>query len=344
MFIVRPARADDLDALQKLSSEAGVGMTSLSIDRERLQEKIAFSLVSFATELDAIREEMYLFLMEDSVNGRIAGSCAIENGVGLSQPSYTFKILRLTHSSMELERYEPVEALQMVEEYRGNTEIATLFLSPGYRRDQNGQFLSRSRFLFMADFPERLDNRVFAEMRGSQDERGHSVFWESLGRHFIHMDFSKADYLSSLGSYQFIADLMPKHPVYIRLLPEAAQKVIGKTHESTRPALKLLEREGFRYEGYVDVFDAGPTVHCPLDQIRTVRDSTKDIVGKIVDSLAVESPSYLISNCRLGEYRIGRGKLYLHPEGTVHLESELARALRVETGDRVRYMPMDVRR
>jgi arginine N-succinyltransferase len=33
----------------------------------------------------------------------------------------------------------------------------------------------------------------------------------------------------------------------------------------------MLEQEGFRYDGYVDIFDAGPTVECARDNIDAIR-------------------------------------------------------------------------
>lgn len=64
---------------------------------------------------------------------------------------------------------------------------------------------------------------------------------------------------------------MPKLPIYINLLSDEAQAVIGKVHENTKPALRLLQKEGFICRDYVDIFDAGPTVECDLNNIDTVR-------------------------------------------------------------------------
>jgi arginine N-succinyltransferase len=273
MIIVRPVTLNDLDQLERLAIESGPGMTNLPANRDVLERKIRTSLDSFSREVDNPGEESYLLVMEDTSNQRIAGTSGIIASVGLSRPFYSYRVIHLAHTSLELNKYDPVGILQMVNEYRGDTEIATLYLTPDYRRDGNGKLLSRCRFLFMAQFPQRFAGRVMAEMRGVHDEQGRSIFWDSLGRHFLDMDFSKADYLSALGKYQFIADLMPHYPIYIRLLPREAQAVIGIPHETTRPALALLEREGFRFEGCIDVFDAGPTIHAPLAQIRTVRES-----------------------------------------------------------------------
>ncbi len=335
MLVVRPARPDDIDALTELAEASGPGMTNLPVDRSLLDEKIERSLRSFEAAIEAPGDESYLLLMEDLVEARIVGSCAIFASVGLERPFYSFRVINLTHTSQELNHYEPVEALQMVEDYRGSSEIATLFLTEDYRRNRNGRFLSRCRFLFLAEYPERFASLVMAEMRGALDENGHSVFWNKLGRQFINMDFTKADYLSSLGQYQFIADMMPKYPVYIRLLPKEAQEVIGVPHEATRPALELLQREGFRFEGCVDVFDAGPTVHCPLDQIRTVRESRVAVLKATEESLS--GPDYIVSNTRLPDFLIGRGRLSATEPGEVVLERDLAEVLGVSAGSTVRY-------
>ena len=336
MMLIRSATMDDLSGLERLAVEAGSGMTTLPAKRGMLAEKIQNSMDSFAAQISEPGEEAYLFILEDSVTGRIAGCCGIIANVGLSRPFYSFQIINLAHSSQELRKYEPIRVLQMVNEYRGTTEIATLYLTPDYRKDRNGRLLSRCRFLFLAQFPERFSRLIMAEMRGLQDERGHSVFWDGLGRHFFDMDFSKADYLSSLGNYQFIIDLMPKFPIYIRLLPPEAQAVIGKTHEATRPALELLKREGFRFEGCIDVFDAGPTIHCPLEHIRTVRESQQVQVAEIRDH--IDSPIYMLSTTHLQDFRVCRGNLQVLPRDGVVIDREAATALNLQVGDPLRYV------
>ncbi len=123
------------------------------------------------------------------------------------------------------------------------------------------------------NFAERFAPKVIAELRGRLDADGKSPFWEGLGRHFFVMEYSRADYLTGIGQKAFIAELMPRHPVYATLLPAAARAVIGEVHADSQPARAMLEAEGFRYEGYVDIFDAGPTLECFRDNIRAVRRS-----------------------------------------------------------------------
>ena len=105
-------------------------------------------------------------------------------------------------------------------DHTGCSELCTLFLDPDFRKNQNGKFLSKIRFLFMAAFQDCFKNTLIAEMRGYSDENGRSPFWDALGHHFFDMDFATADYLSGIGQKVFIAELMPRFPVYMRIKEE----------------------------------------------------------------------------------------------------------------------------
>ena len=84
------------------------------------------------------------------------------------------------------------------------------------------------------------------------------------------MTYAEADRLTLATDKQFIADLMPRNPIYVKLLSSEAQEAIGKPHPSTVPAMNILLKEGFRYNKYIDIFDAGPTLEVPLAKIKTV--------------------------------------------------------------------------
>ncbi len=272
MMVIRPVAPKDLGDLLALAAEAGAGMTNLPADPERLTNKIAQSVASFDDPEHDPQDALYFFVLEDPTTARVVGTAGLVTGVGYRRPFYTFRRLTLVNTSRELDCHQPLTVLQMVDDFRGATELGMLYLAPPYRRDHLGRFLSKSRFVFMAQQPARFGDLVIAELRGVVDDQGHSPFWAALGQHFFPMDYRRADWLSALGHHQFIADLMPKHPIYTCLLPLTAQAVIGHTHPHTAPARRLLEGEGFRFEGSVDVFDAGPTVQCPLKNIATLRD------------------------------------------------------------------------
>ncbi len=150
-------------------------------------------------------------------------------------------------------------------DHTGSSELCTLFLDPEWRKEGNGYLLSKSRFMFMAAFRDKFNDKVVAEMRGVIDEHGYSPFWQSLGKRFFSMDFSRADFLCGTGQKAFIAELMPKHPIYTHFLSQEARDVIGQVHPQTAPARAVLEKEGFRYRNYIDIFDGGPTLECDID-------------------------------------------------------------------------------
>ena len=128
---------------------------------------------------------------------------------------------------------------------------------------------------------------------------------------------------------------MPRHPIYIPLLPKNAQAVIGKVHKNTEPAMKILQREGFCFNNMVDIFDAGPVVSCPRDKIRTARESIKAPVAQIINK-QIESQSYVVSNA-LREFRACQANLFFDKNDGVIMTAQVAEALNVNIGDSVRY-------
>jgi arginine N-succinyltransferase len=203
--------------------------------------------------------------------------------------------------------------------------------------------LSKSRLLFIAEFAHLFAAKVIAELRGKLDDNGLSPFWEGLGRHFFAMEYSTADYLTGIGQKAFIAELMPKHPVYVNLLPAAARDAIGAVHVDTSPARAMLEQEGFRYEGYVDIFDAGPTLECFRDTIDAVRRSqtlpvTLGEEDPVPDSLS-DDVLWLVINRRFADFRAlvaaAPPRVDRFP-----LRPYVAAALGVAEGDSVRAVPL----
>ncbi|MEM7252496.1 MAG: arginine N-succinyltransferase [Pseudomonadota bacterium] len=324
------AAVGDLDALLALAREAGPGMTNLPADHARLAERLDGSVAALAAQ--APPNDAAIILVAE-LGGHVVGCAGVFPRVGESRPFYSFRVTRLPHSSRELGRFESVDVLQMVDEYSGASELGMLYLSSPHRRGGNGSVLSRSRFLLIASRPTLFAARVFAEMRGVSDQTGRSPFWDAVGRHFFDMDFVTADRFSAAGHHQFIADLMPKHPVYVRLLPAAAQQVIGEPHPNTAPALSLLEREGFRYEGCVDVFDAGPTVHCPRDQIRTIAASERVQIADI-GARSDTSATCLVATQAPHPFRLVAADVVRDERG-IGINDRVAAALGVEVGQTV---------
>jgi len=339
MLIIRPIRSSDFDALYQIAVESGHGFTSLPVNNELLQKKIARSEASFQKDVERPFDEGYLMVLEDTDTGDVVGTCALEAAVGMEDAFYHYRLGTEVYHSEQIHVRNEVETLTLCHDYTGAAELCTLFLRDSYRRDNNGRMLSRSRFLFLAQHAARFGETVIAEMRGVSDESGHSPFYGWLQKHFLGIDFVEADYLSGLGQKAFMAEMMPRNPVYVCLLPEEAQKVIGEVHTNTRPAISLLQAEGFRCRGYVDIFDGGPTVECNLADIRSVRESR--LLTVTIGEMPASDSSYILSNTKLADYRASSADLLLSDnDDKVILSPELAAGLMVSEGEQVRVLAM----
>lgn len=342
MLVVRAIRENDLDGLMQLATQVGTGMTTLKPDYGMLSQRVEIACASFAEQI-APSQRDYMFVMEDTSNGRLAGICAIKAAVGLDEPFYNYRIGILVHSSRELKVYTQMETLYLSNDLTGATELCSLFLHPDYRGGTNGKLLSKSRLLFLAQFPHLFSERVIAEMRGFQNADGTSPFFEGLGRHFFKMDFDRVDDLTSLGKKSFIAELMPRQPMYVAYLPDDAQEVIGKVHVNTAPARRLLEQEGLHFEGYVDIFDAGPVLQSRISELRALRDSALSTVSPAGQASAEDNEPTLISNTVLKDFRMIVS--HAHPDqGQIALSAEEQVLLGCHTGDPVRTLSLNARK
>ena len=341
MQVLRPITTADFAALKQIAIESGHGFTSLPVDDEQLKDKIDRAEKSFAKNINQPLDESYLFVLEDSETGEVIGTTAIEAAVGLSVPLYHYHLGKTVHHSPTLNVYNTVDILSMCNDYTGCSEICTLFLRENSRKGLTGRFLSRSRFLFMAQHSERFADTVIAEMRGVSDEDGHSPFWQWLQEHFFSIEFPKADHLVGLGDKVFISELMPKYPIYVNLLSKKAQAVIGNVHDKTKPALKLLEKEGFEHRGYVDLFDAGPTVEAKLGNIRSIRESQvcPITIGELEHISQHSSDTLAVCNQGVSGFRatFTQHAHYNHAKHTLVISQEVADALNLSQGDAARF-------
>ncbi|MFN5901712.1 MAG: arginine N-succinyltransferase, partial [Novosphingobium sp.] len=189
------------------------------------------------------------------------------------------------------------------------------------------------RYLFIRNHRLRFADRTLAELRGVIDEAGGSPFWDGVAGRFFGMNFQDADEFNAKYGNQFIADLMPKHPVYIAMLTEAARAVIGVPHPSGRAAMRMLEEEGFAWESYVDIFDGGPTMTVRTDQIRSIREAKDDPVVALDPALGDHKvgEKRLLATGKLAEFRTAYGWVEQRGGG-IALDPASAALLGVEPG------------
>ena len=334
-MIVRPVSATDLPALLALVRQAGPGFTGLAANEDRLAHRVRWARRTFAEQVERADAD-YLFVLEDDEQ-QIVGVSALKGAVGLREPWYNYRVAMTHSSSPDLGIERQIPTLVMNNEMTGQSELCSLFLHPDLRSGSNGRLLSLGRLLFVAEFTHLFGDRLIAELRGHADLDGCSPFWDSLGRHFFRKDFHHADQLSGMGSKSFIAELMPRQPLYTCLLTEQARAVIGKAHPNTEPALRILRAEGFTHQGYIDIFDAGPVIEAPVSDIRTVRDS--QALTLAIGSLDEQAPLWLIHNRRLENCRItaAHGR---QVDGSLVVDRLTAKRLQLQPGDSVRAVPL----
>lgn len=336
MIFLRPIRETDLDALVHLLGGAHLGITSLPKDRHILEQKIIRSISSFKKETHSPHDELYFFALEDSELQQVIGISAIEATTGGSDPLYFFR-----QEIIEIESPLPavtkkINILSPVSYIRGPSEVCSLFLDPSKRGVGTGKLLSLGRFLFIAQFPERFTNSLVAELRGVI-ENDISPFWEGVGRHFFEVPLEEALELLKYGR-SFIPHFLPKHPIYVPLLPDNVQNVIGKTHPHTKAALSLLLQQGFELTDEIDVFDGGPKLKAMKSDIRTVGGSLSCQIIEIKKS-DLQGQEILLANERL-DFRACLGMALLKEKAQVSITPEVAECLQVGLGDYLRLCPL----
>ncbi|WP_416832194.1 MAG: arginine N-succinyltransferase [Erythrobacter sp.] len=331
-FRLRAARLSDLEHLYEMAKLTGGGFTNLPPDCKALGAKLERAAEAFGNTEDALVDEQFVLVLENLQTRKVAGTCQLMTMVGQQWPFYSYRLNTLTQYSQALDRTVRAELLSLVTDLEGSSEVGGLFLHPNERAGGLGLLLARSRYLFVAMHRERFADRILAELRGIIDERGGSPFWDGVAGRFFGMSFQEADYFNAINGNQFIADLMPKHPVYVSMLSEDARSVIGVPHPTGRAAMRMLENEGFHYEGYVDIFDGGPTMVARTDEVTSVKNSVE---AKLVSHDLAEGERAILATGRLETFRACYGARKFDGEGGIAIDAAAADALDVKDGDMI---------
>ncbi len=330
-FRLRAAHPRDLEPLYEMAKLTGGGFTNLPADRKALARKLERAEAAYARDEDTLGDEQFVLVLEKPETGEVRGTCQLMTQVGQQWPFYSYRLNTLTQHSEELQRTVRAEMLCLCTDLEGSSEVGGLFLHPNERAGGLGLLLARSRYLFIAMHRPRFADRVLAELRGVLDERGGSPFWDGVAGRFFGMTFQEADYFNAINGNQFIADLMPKHPVYVAMLSDSARSAIGVPHPSGRAAMRMLEEEGFAHEGYVDIFDGGPTMTARTDQVRSIREAR---CSTVIQTDSTMGERVLLATGRLSGFRSCYGLCEAAEDGVV-IDAAAAGLLGVGPGDQV---------
>lgn len=336
MMIIRPITQKDQTTFTDFGFETIVGMTNLPRERSKFLEKIIHSEKSFMAKITEPGKEEYYFVLEDAATGRIGGICGI-----LTQSTqsfdYMYRIEVSASNTQQMPGPKEIKILTVVPNPPDSSEVCALYLHPSFRHGGHGRLLSFSRFLFIAAFKERFRKNMIAEMRGTIDSHGMSLFWEGIGRHFCHLSF--VDLMAQFEkSHDFIKGILPQYPIYISLLSQEVQEVIGKTHESTKPAYQMLTQENFTFNQEVDLLEGGPILRAETGNIRSIKNSAVAHVEVTADPLE-EQTDYMLGNERIN-FRACMGKMQLVGKSKALIGKEVANALLINSGDAIRYVTL----
>lgn len=338
MLILRPARMGDLPEVERLAADSPIGVTSLPDDRERLAEKIRVSQASFAAEVSFNGEESYFFVLEDLTRGRLVGCSGLVATAGFSEPFYSFRNETFVHAARELKIHNKIHVLSLCHDLTGNSLLTSFYLEPELAEGPAAELNSRGRLLFVAGHPERFADAMVVEVVGYSDEQGDSPFWDAIGRNFLDINYAEAERLCGLKSRTMLAELMPSYPIYVPLLPDSAQEVMGQVHPRAQVSFDILMREGFESDHYVDIFDGGPTVHARTSGIRSIAQSR--LLPVRLGAPAALGRRYLVANNQTRDFRALIAELDWAPDQPLTLSPELAEALGVGEGVSVRVVAL----
>lgn len=334
-FLIRPASAADLQPMYEMAKLTGGGFTNLPPDRNALSAKLERTAAAFANPGTGDEDLLFVLMLENRATGDIRGTCQIFTRVGLRWPFYSYRLGTISKRSEELGRTFRAETLNLVSDLEGSSEVGGLFLHPQERAGGHGLLLARSRYLFIRAHRAHFADRILAELRGVIDDAGGSPFWDGVAGKFFGMNFQEADQFNALHGNQFIADLMPKHPVYTAMLTEAARGVIGIPHPTGRAAMRMLENEGFAYEQYIDIFDGGPTMTARTDQVNTIRDAKTQALARIRDAdVEASGTRALIATGQWQDFRCCFAQIIAGDDG-LSVDAAAAQLLGVGVGDAI---------
>ncbi|MCH2136917.1 MAG: arginine N-succinyltransferase [Phycisphaerales bacterium] len=339
MFVVRPAHLQDVPALLRMARTVHSG--NIPADPVALEARVRRSTASFlGREGDA--DGLYVLVLEDSTSGNVLGtSCLIAGKGGAERPRLGLRVRKREHYSSDLQTGQVQVTVQLVRDTSGPTEVGGLVLSPAWRGTGHrlGSLLSLARFALVGLRPERFSRRMIGEIMGDLTADGRTMLWDHLGRRFINLSYQEADRFSRT-SCEFITSLFPEGEIYVSLLPAEARRLIGHVSPDAVPALRMLERLGFRHSDEVDPFDGGPYLEADRDEIPIVTATRRvELTGLLEGS--VEGAEQLVSSPDGETFRCVRTQAVVAGDG-VQISQAAATALKIEPGAEVGLSPASV--
>ncbi|HEX5683738.1 MAG TPA: arginine N-succinyltransferase [Ideonella sp.] len=202
---------------------------------------------------------------------RVLATLLVVDQAGLQEPRHWFHLGRALHASAELNLFRLQQTLLLGSDLCGAAELAELRADAG--RAEAPRLLVEAALAWLAMRRMRAERqgaaspgaRVFAELPGIRDAHGHSPFWQGLGQHCLPMGPAQAERRFGAAWVRGLAPLLPRQPVMVALLSDAAQTALSRPAEDARPWADALAANGLHAGQHVTVFDGGPVHEGHLD-------------------------------------------------------------------------------
>ncbi|MGI9362101.1 MAG: arginine N-succinyltransferase, partial [Parasphingorhabdus sp.] len=111
-----------------------------------------------------------------------------------------------------------------------------------------------------------------------------------------------------------------------------------------RAAMRMLENENFSYDGYVDIFDGGPTMIAKTDKVTSVRNAKIDTITAITDAEPDDGTGAggemksIISCGQLNDFQATYAAVG-ESEGGITIDAKAATNIGLSVGDSVCHIP-----
>jgi arginine N-succinyltransferase len=195
---------------------------------------------------------------------KVLGGIRLQRRIGIDQPRYWYHMGCVVHAAAELGLFQRERTLLLGNDLTGAFELSELhFDNTQLTLAEQTQFLRQLLHVALAIFAQELPapqsaEKVIFALPGLRDASGNAPFWEGLGRHFYPGDVAAAQARFGSAWLTHVAALLPRHPLVVSLLTQAAQAAIGEADTQTQPLRAALANNGFRAGQHVTLFDAGP--------------------------------------------------------------------------------------
>ena len=166
-----------------------------------------------------------MFVLEDTDSGKIRGTCQVFGQVGVAQPFYSYRFSTMTQTSPELGKTFRNEMLSLTTDLEGSSEVGGLFLHPEPAPAAGACCWRAAAICSSSCTAQRFGDAHLgrAARRDRRNRPGRRSGTRSPAS-FFGMTFPEADEFNAVHGTQFIADLMPRTPIYCRCCPKARKR------------------------------------------------------------------------------------------------------------------------